>query len=166
MNAAPCVRHVTAQFLFSRTLHYEAVRSQDTLVLSRERSDSRRAPGRRTCEEFSFVDAVGLSKFAGCLKALAALAEGSPEIRLPPPLVSVVISATDKPALGHTLVATNEHTHRMTTLAGGQVRHPVGSAHGWVRQGFPPRRSGYRRGTAGLRGARSSAGVILPAWFV
>ena len=76
---------IMAQSQISRTLRGEAARSRIVAILSQEQFDSRRALGRRICEEFSFVDATGRFQVAGCMKALATLAEGSPEIVLPRP---------------------------------------------------------------------------------
>ena len=50
----------------------------------------RRALGRRVCEEFGFIDALGRLQVAGCMKALARLAERAPEVELPPPRVGAV----------------------------------------------------------------------------
>ena len=74
-----------AQSLISRTLRGEAARSRVAGILSQESFDSRRALGRRVCEEFSFFDARGRPQLAGCMKALTGLATTSPEIVLPPP---------------------------------------------------------------------------------
>ena len=151
-----------AQSQISRSLRSESSRSRIVAILSQERFDSRRALGRRICEEFSFVDALGRLQVAGCLKALAALAEGSPEIILPPPRVAAVenrprqlasdvgepVGVPSHPAqiaaLDVKLVSTaseralwntliaREHPHGMTTFAGCQLRYLVGSAHGWL----------------------------------
>ena len=128
-----------AQSQISRTLRGEAARSRIVAILSQEQFDSRRALGRRICEEFSFVDATGRFRVAGCMKALATLAEGSPEIVLPRPShpaeigaldVRLVATASDR-ALWNTLIA-REHPHGITTFAGCQIRYLVGSAHGWL----------------------------------
>ena len=151
-----------AQSQISRTLRGEAAHSRIVAILSQEEFDSRRALGRRICEEFSFVDALGRLQVAGCLKALASLAERSSEIVLPVPRGGVVDNrprqlAVDIPepvevpshpagigALDVRLVSTaseralwntliaREHPHGMTTFAGCQLRYLVGSAHGWL----------------------------------
>ena len=151
-----------AQSQISRSLRSESSRSRIVAILSQERFDSRRALGRRICEEFSFVDALGRLQVAGCLKALAALAEGSPEIVLPPPRVAAVenrprqltsdvgepVGVPSHPAridaLDVKVVSTaseralwntliaREHPHGMTTFAGCQLRYLVGSSHGWL----------------------------------
>ena len=151
-----------AQSQISRTLGGEAARSRIVAILSRERFASRRALGRRVCDEFSFVDAAGRLQVAGCLKALASLAGRSLDIVLPPPQTAAVRNrprqlAADIPAptgvpshpskidaLDVRLVATaseralwntligREHPHGMTTFAGCQARYLVGSAHGWL----------------------------------
>ncbi len=46
-----------AQSQISRTLRGEAAHSRIVAILSQEEFDSRRAFGRRICEEFSFLDA-------------------------------------------------------------------------------------------------------------
>ena len=150
------------QSQISRSLRGESARSRIIAILSQERFDSRRALGRRICAEFSFVDALGRPQVAGCLKALATLAEGSPEIVLPPPragvasnrprmLSSKVPEPVEVPshparidALDVRLVSTvseralwttlmaREHPHGVTTFAGCQIRYLVGSAHGWL----------------------------------
>ena len=151
-----------AQSQISRTLRGAAARSRIEGILSRERFGSRRALGRRVCEEFGFVDALGRPQVAGCLKALAGLARRSPELVLPPPragpvdnrprqLAATVSEPVDVPAhpariVGLTVqvVATadgralwntlmaREHPHGVTTFAGPQLRYLVGSAHGWL----------------------------------
>ncbi len=151
-----------AQSQISRTLRGEAARSRIVAILSQEQFDSRRALGRRICEEFSFVDATGRFQVAGCMKALATLAEGSPEIVLPRPRAAGVdnrprqlsadvaepVGVPSHPAeigaLDVREVATasdralwntliaREHPHGITTFAGCQIRYLVGSAHGWL----------------------------------
>ena len=151
-----------SQSQISRSLRGESARSRIVAILSQERFDSRRALGRRICEEFSFVDALGRLQVAGCLKALTTLAEGCPDIVLPAPRVAAVDNrprqlATDVAvpvevpshpaqigALELRLVANasdralwntliaREHPHGMTTFAGCQIRYLVGSAHGWL----------------------------------
>ena len=131
-------------------------------MLSQEHFESRRALGRRVCEEFAFIDAAGRPQVSGCMKALAALAATSPDIVLPQPRSGVsdtrprVLDAPVPEAVGvpgHLLqvrdiaivqVATaderalwnrliaDEHPHGVTTFAGCQVRYLVGSAHGWL----------------------------------
>ena len=151
-----------ARSQISRSLRGAAARSRIVAILSRERFDSRRALSRRVCEEFSFVDAAGRLQVAGCLKALTALAGGTPELVLPPPQVAAVNNrprqlAADVPepvgvpshptqidGLEVTVVTSasqravwntliaREHPHGVTTFAGCQVRYLVGSAHGWL----------------------------------
>ncbi len=131
-------------------------------ILSHESFDSRSALGRRICEEFSFLDARGRPRLAGCMKALVVLAESVPSITLPPPAAPavkggprLVEAGVPEPAgvpahqsliedLCIDLVArpaeravwntliAREHPHGMTTFAGCQVRYLVGSAHGWL----------------------------------
>ena len=74
-----------AQSRISRTLRDGAAVARIAAILSRERFDSRSAPGRRIREEFPFTDARGRLQVAGCMKALAALAGKVPDIVLPPP---------------------------------------------------------------------------------
>ncbi len=149
-----------AQSQISRTLRDEAARLRIVAILSQERFDSRRAFARRICGEFSFVDSRGRLQLAGCMKALATLARAS-EIVLPAPQAAVanrprqLEAAVDEPVdvprhparirdldvlmvtqrcgreVWNTLMA-REHPHGMTTFAGCQVRHLVGSAHGWL----------------------------------
>ena len=151
-----------SQSQISRSLRGESARSRIVAILSQERFDSRRALGRRICEEFSFLDALGRLQVAGCLKALTTLAEGCPDIVLPAPRVAAVDNrprqlATDVAvpvevpshpaqigALELRLVANasdralwntlmaREHPHGMTTFAGCQIRYLVGSAPGWL----------------------------------
>ena len=151
-----------AQSQISRTLRGATQRARIAAILSQEQFDSRRALGRRVCEEFSFIDATGRLQVAGCMKALAALAEAVPDIVLPPrgapvldntarQLATDVAEPVGVPAhpaqiddLQITVVATRsdralwntliarEHPHGMTTFAGCQVRYLIGSAHGWL----------------------------------
>ena len=151
-----------AQSQISRTLRGKAARSQIMAILSQERFDSRRSFARRICEEFSFVDTRGRVQLAGCMKALAMLAEASPEIVLPAPrgaavrnrprqLEAAVAEPAAVPAhparirdlavqvVTHrseravwNTLMAREHPHGMTTFAGCQVRYLVGSAHGWL----------------------------------
>ena len=151
-----------AQSQISRSLRGESARSRIVAILSQERFDSRRALGRRICEEFSFVDALGRLQVAGCLKALASLAERSSDIVLPPAGGGIVdnkprqlamdvaepVGVPSHPgqigALEFRLVSSaseravwntliaREHPHGMTTFAGCQLRYLVGSAHGWL----------------------------------
>ena len=74
-----------AQSQIIRTLRDEASIARLASILSGESFDSRSALGRRVCEEFSFFDARGRPRLAGCMKALGGLAESVPEITLPPP---------------------------------------------------------------------------------
>ena len=151
-----------SQSQISRTLRDEAAVARIASILSQERFDSRSALGRRICGEFSFADVRGRPQLAGCMKALAALAERVPDIVLPPPKASAVqrrarLLETDVPEpegvpahpariqdlrivavedAAHRAVwntlIAREHPHRMTTFAGCQVRYLVGSAHGWL----------------------------------
>ncbi len=151
-----------AQSQISRTLCGDAAHSRIVAMLSQEHFESRRALGRRVCEEFAFIDAAGRPQVSGCMKALAALAATSPDIVLPQPRSGVsdtrprVLDAPVPEAVGvpgHLLqvrdiaivqVATaderalwnrliaDEHPHGVTTFAGCQVRYLVGSAHGWL----------------------------------
>ncbi len=157
-----------ARSQISRTLREEAAVSRVAAILSRERFDRRSALGRRVCGEFSFVDARGRPQLSGCLKALAALAEREPGIALPPPKAPAVtggprlpgagvpepegvpphpsrigglrvgpVTAQGDRALWNTLMA-REHPHGMAVFAGHQLRHLVGSDHGWLgAAGFP-----------------------------
>ncbi len=153
---------IMAQSQISRTLRDAAARSRIGAILSQERFDSRRALGRRICREFGFVDRLGRLQVAGCMKALAGLADSSPDIVLPPPQVKAVdnrprqfVTGVPEPTgvppdlskisgLGITLVSTaaertlwntliaREHPHGMAVFAGCQLRYLVGSAHGWL----------------------------------
>ena len=182
-----------AQSQISRTLRGAWARSRIVALLSEEEFKSRRALGRRVCEEFSFIDASGRLQVAGCIKALVALAAGWPEMVLPRPQVAAVdnrprqlgsavpegvgshpglirdlavtvVETAEQRAVWNTLMA-REHPHAMTTFAGSQVRYLVGSAHaGWERRGFRLGRCGLRRGSGGWGGARSNAGLISTGW--
>ena len=151
-----------AQSQISRRLCDEAARKRIVALASQERFASRRALGRRVCEEFALVDAAGRLQVAGCMKALASLAEGSPDLVLPPPQGAPVdnrqrqlagavpepFAVPSHPAkigdVAVTMIATAaqralwntliacEHPHGLTTFAGCQVRYLVGSAHGWL----------------------------------
>ena len=151
-----------AQSQIIRTLRDEASIARLASILSGESFDSRSALGRRVCEEFSFFDARGRPRLAGCMKALGVLAESVPEITLPPPAAPAVKGGPRLVAAGVAepegvpphpsrieglcidLVArpaeravwntliAREHPHGMTTFAGCQVRYLVGSAHGWL----------------------------------
>ena len=151
-----------AQSQISRTLRDEAAVSRIAGLLSRERFDSRSALGRRICEEFSFLDARGRPRLAGCMKALGVLAESLPGLTLPPPqapavkggprlveagvpepegvaphparIESLRIDPVAKPAERAlwNTLVAREHPHGITTFAGCQVRYLVGSAHGWL----------------------------------
>ncbi len=150
-----------AQSRISRTLRGDVARSRIIAILSHEQFDSRRAFARRICGEFSFVDTRGRPQLAGCMKALATLAQASPEIVLPAPRAAVankprqleasvpepvdvpshparirdldllVVTQRREREVWNTLMA-HEHPHGMTTFAGCQVRYLVGSAHGWL----------------------------------
>ena len=74
-----------SQSQISRTLRNEVSVSRIAAILSKEKFDSRRALARRICEAFSFVDAAGRLQVAGCMQALSALSDRSPDIVLPPP---------------------------------------------------------------------------------
>ncbi len=151
-----------AQSQISRTLGGTAERARVAAILAQEEFGSRRALGRRICQEFSFIDAAGRPQLAGCMKALAGLAERVPEIVLPPPRTGGLDNRprqldTDVPApvgvpshpsridgLEFVPVETasqrevwntliaREHPHGITTFAGCQVRYLVGSSHGWL----------------------------------
>ena len=151
-----------AQSQIIRTLRDQASIARLASILSGESFESRSALGRRVCEEFSFFDARGRPRLAGCMKALGVLAESVPEITLPPPAAAAVKGGPRLVAAGVAepegvpphpsrieglcidLVArpaeravwntliAREHPHGMTTFAGCQVRYLVGSAHGWL----------------------------------
>ncbi len=151
-----------SQSQISRRLRNQASIARIASILSQEQFDSRRALGRRICEEFSFADARGRPQLAGCMKALATLSERVPEIVLPPARAPAVDNrprqleaglpepetVPSHPArirdLGIITVANAadravwntligcEHPHGMTTFAGCQLRYLVGSAHGWL----------------------------------
>ena len=74
-----------AQSQIRRTLGTAQARQRVADILAREQFASRRALGRRVCEEFDFRDRRGRPQLAGCLKALSALAARAAEIVLPPP---------------------------------------------------------------------------------
>ena len=59
-----------SQSQISRALQDEAAVARIASILSQEQFESRRALGRRVCEECSFADARGRLQLAGCLKAL------------------------------------------------------------------------------------------------
>ena len=151
-----------AQTQVSRTLRRAAARSRVVAILSQEEFESRRALGRRVCEEFSFVDAKGRLQIAGCLKALAEMAAGWPEVVLPRSGVAAVdnrprqleaevpepVGVPGHPGMIGDLAVTvvesageralwntlmaREHPQGMTIFAGSQVRYLVGSSHGWL----------------------------------
>ncbi len=151
-----------AQSQISRTLGGPAARARIVAILAQEHFDSRRALGRRVCEEFSFVDAIGRHQVSGCLHALATLAGRDPDIMLPAPKsggVDITPRLLDAPVPDPVDVPTalsrveglaivevvtsddralwntliaHEHPHGMTTFAGRQLRYLVGSAHGWL----------------------------------
>ena len=146
----------------SRTLRGATERERVAAILSLEQFGSRRAFGRRICQEFSFFDAVGRPQVSGCLKALSALAGEDPGIVLPPPASAPVdrtprqlpdgvddpVGVPDHPARirGFAITAAEtasdravwntliarEHPRGLATFAGCQVRYLVGSAHGWL----------------------------------
>ncbi len=75
-----------ARSQISRTLRGDAARSRLVAILSQqEHFENRRAFGRRVGEEFAFINAAGRLQVSGCMKALATLAQTSPEIVLPDP---------------------------------------------------------------------------------
>ena len=151
-----------AQSQISRTLRDEAAVSRIAAILSQETFDSRSALGRRICTEFSFVDATGRLQVAGCMKALAALADTVPCIVLPPPRspavtnrprqldadipepagvpshpagigdLTVQVVTTTPDRTLWNTLIAREHPHGMTTFAGCQLRYLVGSSHGWL----------------------------------
>ncbi|MCY4112019.1 MAG: IS4 family transposase [Chloroflexi bacterium] len=151
-----------ARSQISRTLREASAHARVVAILSRETFDSRRALGRRVCEEFSFVDATGRLQVAGCLKALSSLAERSSDVVLPPPremavdnrprqleaAIPVPVEVPSHPARVEGLevrpvgsaaeralwntLMAREHPHGLATFAGAQVRYLVGSAHGWL----------------------------------
>ena len=142
-----------ARSQISRMSRSASGRERLSSLLSQESFGSRRALGRRVCEEFSFVDALGRLQVSGCLKALAGLAEDDPGIILPAPLMPAVVNTPrqlesgvaepvgvpDHPSrireLDLVVVATphergvwntlmaREHPHGMTIFAGCQVRY-------------------------------------------
>ena len=150
-----------SQTQISRTLRGTAARSRIAAILSQEQFASRRALGRRLCEEFSFVDAAGRLQVSGCMAALAALSARDPQIVLPPAgtgpdntprlleapvpapvsvpatlsrigdIAIVPVATATDRSMWNTLIA-HEHPHGMTTFAGCQVRYLVGSSHGWL----------------------------------
>ena len=73
-----------AQSQIRRTLGAAEAVGRVAAILSEEEFASRRSVGRRICEEFDFRDGLGRLQVAGCLKALAALAQRSERIVLPP----------------------------------------------------------------------------------
>ena len=66
-------------------------------ILAGEQFASRRAVGRRVCEEFGFRERLGRLQVAICLKALNVLAERSERIVLPTP--AAVVNGGGKPSL-------------------------------------------------------------------
>ncbi len=143
-----------------QTLRGAEARSRVAGILSRESFASRQSLGRRVCEEFALVDALGRWQVSGCLKALRTLAASAPEIVLPPPRVpppdrtprqldEAVPAPVGVPGrvseieglevVPVTTVAqrtvwnpriAHEHPHGLTTFAGPQVRYRVTSGHG------------------------------------
>ncbi len=71
------------QSQIQRTLADAAARQRVGAILAQEAFASRRAAGRRICEEFGFRDRRGRLQLAGCLKALGTLAERDARIVLP-----------------------------------------------------------------------------------
>ena len=86
-----------AQSLVQRTLG--SIQAMDTIaaMLPGEQFASRRAVGRRVCEEFGFRDRLGRLQVTTGLKALRALAERSE--RIVPPTPAAVVSSGGKPSL-------------------------------------------------------------------
>jgi hypothetical protein len=76
---------VRAQSQIQRTLGAPEAVDRIAAILGAERFPSRRALGRRICEEFDFRDPRGRWQLAGCLKALNILATRSERIVLPVP---------------------------------------------------------------------------------
>ena len=151
-----------AQSQIIRKLRDKEALSRVSAILSQEQFDSRSALGRRVCNEFSFFDAAGRPRLAGCMKALGVLAESTPGFVLPAPQKPVFrsgprLAASDIPeAVGvpqhpaqieglrielvskrdnrivWNTLIAREHPHGITTFAGCQLRYLVGSAHGWL----------------------------------
>ena len=69
-----------AQSLVQRTLGSPEAMDSIAAILAGEQFASRRAVGRRVCEEFGFRDRLGRLQVATCLKALSVLAERSERI--------------------------------------------------------------------------------------
>lgn len=86
-----------AQSLVQRTLGSPEAMDTIAATLACEQFASRRAVGRRVCEEFGFRDRLGRLQVATCLKALSVLAERSERIVLPTP--AAVVSGGGKPSL-------------------------------------------------------------------
>ena len=86
-----------AQSLVQRTLGSPEAMDSIAAMLAGEQFASRRAVGRRVCEEFGFRDRLGRLQVATCLKALNVLAERSERIVLPPP--AAVVNGGGKPSL-------------------------------------------------------------------
>ncbi len=153
---------MTTQSQIQRKLNCAASQSRIVTLASEERYVSRRAFGRRVCEEFGFFDARGAPQLAGCLKALRTLETRSPDLVLPSPqpvsvragcalLPEPVAPARDVPSrvselAGFELVVVSspaerrvwntlmerEHPHGTTIFAGCQLRYLVRSAHGYL----------------------------------
>ncbi|MDE2789256.1 MAG: hypothetical protein OXI81_02370 [Paracoccaceae bacterium] len=70
--------------------------SRIAAILSQVPFDSRRALGRRICDEFPFVDAAGHLLVAGCIEAPATLADSVLEIVLPPPRAPAAINRSHR----------------------------------------------------------------------
>ena len=146
-----------AQSQIIRKLRDKEALSRVSAILSQEQFDSRSALGRRVCNEFSFFDAAGRPRLAGCMKALGVLAESTPGLVLPAPQKPVFrsgprLAASDIPeAVGvpqhpaqieglrielvskrdnrivWNTLIAREHPHGITTFAGCQLRYLVGS---------------------------------------
>ena len=90
MNVVAYTGCMLAQNQIARTLGDAAAQSRIAGILAQESFVSRRAVGRRLCDEFGFIDARGRPQLAGCLKALAALEARSELIALPAPQAPAV----------------------------------------------------------------------------
>ena len=86
-----------AQSQIQRTLGSPEAMDTIAAILTGERFASRRALGRRVCEEFGFRDRLGRLQLATCLQALNVLADRSERIVLPAP--AAVVSGGGKPSL-------------------------------------------------------------------
>ena len=158
--AVYCSRDVPPSQIL-RTLRTPAAQERVGEIVAREQFASRRALGRRVCEEFGFRDSRGAWQLASCLKALNTVAasgglvlpaprtapvHSSPSllvggvpapVQVPSRLEQVrglsVLLVTDRAhrRIWNTLIA-QEHPQGMTVFAGRQLRYLVGSAHGWL----------------------------------